>query len=556
MVALLDYLSVPYKLAVIGILFLLGLAIALTMSHATFEEVRINGPVYHKIAETKDLVADVLPPPEYLVESYLLVLQMLQENNREALGQLVERGTQLRAEFQARNQYWSKTLSDGTMKQALVNDAYLAGIAFLDLRDREFVPAVLGGDLARARVLAAGVMSQRYGEHRRAIDQVVAAAVPWQRAQEDSVSQYVSDRINRIVMLLAVVLGVVAMGGYLVGSRLTRSLAGIEARFGEIAKGDLRVRVPVHGSDEVARLSLSMNSLLSTLERMIGGVAHVTDKVASASAELAATAKEISNGTDSLTNLTSSTASAVEEMKATVTQVAENSGKAASLALDTVSTAEGGGAVVSDTITGMQQISDAVSSSATIIATLGQSSDEIGAIVRTIEDIADQTNLLALNAAIEAARAGEAGRGFAVVADEVRKLAERTTKATKEIGDMIRQIQQDTHGAVESMQNGTQKVSAGVEMANKTGEALAQIVQMVSQSANMIRHIAVASEEQSVATGQIATDIETVANVTRESASSASESAKASQSLSQMAAELQTIVGAFQISGSVPGSLA
>ena len=209
--------------------------------------------------------------------------------------------------------------------------------------------------------------------------------------------------------------------------------------------------------------------------------------------------------------------------------------------------AEMGMVVVSSTISGMQQLSEAVSNSATIISDLGKSSDQIGEIVRTIEDIADQTNLLALNAAIEAARAGEQGRGFAVVADEVRKLAERTTKATKEIGDMIRQIQQDTRGAVDSMQQGTQKVTAGVDLVNKTGEALSQIVRMVSESADMIRQIAVASEEQSVATQQIASDIENVAKVTKESSSGAHESAKASQDLSQLAVELQGIVGGFKL---------
>jgi len=317
----------------------------------------------------------------------------------------------------------------------------------------------------------------------------------------------------------------------------------------DIAKGegDLTKRVPADGHDEIAQMGQYFNEFIEKLQHMIKKVAHVTDKVASASVELSATAEEISKGTDTLTSRASQTAAAVEEMNATVGQVAQNSGKAASLAQDTVKTAQEGGTVVSSTISGMQQLSEAVSNSATIISDLGKSSDQIGEIVRTIEDIADQTNLLALNAAIEAARAGEQGRGFAVVADEVRKLAERTTKATKEIGDMIRQIQQDTRGAVDSMQQGTQKVTAGVDLVNKTGEALAQIVRMVSDSADMIRQIAVASEEQSVGTQQIASDIENVAKVTKESSSGAHESAKASQDLSQLAVELQGIVGGFKL---------
>ena len=350
-------------------------------------------------------------------------------------------------------------------------------------------------------------------------------------------------------LMAGVVVIIMAITYFLLRNIVLQPLAKMSDISRDIAKGegDLTKRVPAEGNDEIAHMGKYFNEFIEKLQQMIKKVAHVTDKVASASVELSATAEEISKGTDTLTSRASQTAAAVEEMNATVGQVAQNSGKAASLAQDTVKTAQEGGTVVSSTISGMQQLSEAVSNSATIISDLGKSSDQIGEIVRTIEDIADQTNLLALNAAIEAARAGEQGRGFAVVADEVRKLAERTTKATKEIGDMIRQIQHDTRGAVDSMQQGTQKVTAGVDLVNKTGEALSQIVRMVSESADMIRQIAVASEQQSVATQQIASDIENVAKVTKESSSGAHESAKASQDLSQLAVELQGIVGGFKL---------
>jgi methyl-accepting chemotaxis protein len=312
-------------------------------------------------------------------------------------------------------------------------------------------------------------------------------------------------------------------------------------------EGDLTKRVPINGKDEIAELGKWFNVFIEKLQGMIGKVAHVTDKVASASVELSATAEEMSKGSEGLTSRTAQTATAVEEMNATVAEVAQNSGKAAGMAQETVQTAKSGRQVVTETIDGMQQISDAVTQSASIIAALGKSSDQIGEIVRVIEDIADQTNLLALNAAIEAARAGEQGRGFAVVADEVRKLAERTTKATKEIGDMIRQIQHDTKGAVTSMEDGTQKVSSGVTLVNKTGETLGKIAEMVTQTSDMIRQIAVAAEEQSVATQHIAGDLENVAKVSKESAGGASESAKASHDLSLLASELQAIVGSFKV---------
>ncbi len=548
MTTLMDRLSIRFKLALMAGPLLLGLMVIVVTGYATIGEVKVNGPLYQSIVETKDLVADVLPPPQYLLESYLVTLQMLQETDQRALQQLVARGKQLRKEYEERHAHWVRTLAAGPMKTALVEKSYRSGVAFLDSRDQEFVPAVLAGDVIKARALAAGKLNLHYREHRDAIDEVVAAAMPWQLQQEAQATGIVQARINKIALVSLVILGAATVVGLTIARRITSRLSTIESCFQTISGGDLRIRIPVRGEDEVARLSRATNALLDNLEGMIGRVAMVTEQLASAAVQLSATAVEISGGTARLTSRATHTAAAVEEMNATVGQVAQNSGKAACLARETVETAKDGGAVVANTIEGMELLSEAVSSSSTIITELGKSSDQIGVIVGTIEDIADQTNLLALNAAIEAARAGEQGRGFAVVADEVRKLAERTTKATKEISDMIRQIQQDTRGAVDSMQHGKEKVSAGVDLANKTGEALTRIVRMVSESADMIQQIAVASEEQSTATQQIAADIENVAQVTKESAAGANESAKACQDLSQIATELQRLVGNFRVS--------
>jgi len=545
----LSHLSIKWKLFFLATPFVLALAAAFTSLYVAVEEVKVNGPLYKQIAQAKDLMADVLPPPEYLVESYAITLEMLVETDRASLDALILKSKRLREEYEIRHSFWVKELPEGDLKHRLTFSAYEAGRAFLDVRDRDFIPAVVAGDLNKARQLAITALRPKYIEHRTAIDQVIALGIPWQKHMEEQIGDVIQSYLRQGILWTVMFLAVAVFMGVSVAKSITLPLSIMCKISRDIAKGegDLTKRVPADGHDEIAQMGRYFNEFIEKLQHMIKKVAHVTDKVASASVELSATAEEISKGTDTLTSRASQTAAAVEEMNATVGQVAQNSGKAASLAQDTVKTAQEGGTVVSSTISGMQQLSEAVSNSATIISDLGKSSDQIGEIVRTIEDIADQTNLLALNAAIEAARAGEQGRGFAVVADEVRKLAERTTKATKEIGDMIRQIQQDTRGAVDSMQQGTQKVTAGVDLVNKTGEALAQIVRMVSDSADMIRQIAVASEEQSVGTQQIASDIENVAKVTKESSSGAHESAKASQDLSQLAVELQGIVGGFKV---------
>ena len=311
--------------------------------------------------------------------------------------------------------------------------------------------------------------------------------------------------------------------------------------------GDLTKRVPVTGQDELGELGKYFNFFIEKVQRSIAQVAETTNRITSSATELSATSTELAQSADGQNSRMLQSASAVEEMTMTAGEVARNSNDAARIAQETSETARSGHEVMAQTVSGMQQVSEAVGQSSTIIMTLGKSSDQIGEIVRVIEDIADQTNLLALNAAIEAARAGEQGRGFAVVADEVRKLAERTTKATKEIGDMIRQIQQDTKSAVASMEDGTQRVMDGVDLANRTGEALTKIQTMVEQTATMIQQIAGAAEEQSSATRQIASDLEAVSQSSREASGGVSESAKASRDLSTLATELQTLVQAFKV---------
>jgi methyl-accepting chemotaxis protein len=240
-------------------------------------------------------------------------------------------------------------------------------------------------------------------------------------------------------------------------------------------------------------------------------------------------------------------ATALQEMNVTVQQVSENSSKASDASRKAAETARHGGSIVDETLAKMQVIAESVRSTASRVQELGKSSDQIGRIIGVINDIADQTNLLALNAAIEAARAGEQGRGFAVVADEVRKLAERTTTATKEIAQMIETVQQGTKLAVGAMEEGTRQVEEGVRTTNKAGEALREIIQMSEQVGDMIAQIATAATEQSSATDEINRSMEQISNLVKESASGAQQSAKACQDLSGMAFELQKIVANFNV---------
>ncbi len=299
--------------------------------------------------------------------------------------------------------------------------------------------------------------------------------------------------------------------------------------------------------DELGILGGWFNTFVIKVHGIIVQVAQATQEVASAATQIASSSEEMAAGMKQQTEQVTQISAAMEQMSQSVVEVARKSGDAASNASEAGKTAEAGGTVVRETITGMEAIAGAVNSGADSVSELGKRSEQIGQIVAVINDIADQTNLLALNAAIEAARAGEHGRGFAVVADEVRKLADRTTKATEEIAQSIRAIQSGTQEAVGRMNSGTEQVTLGVQKATRAGESLDQIVTAARGVADMIRSIAAAAEEQSAASEQISRNVESVSAVIKQANEGAEQAAAAATQLSRKAEELQRMVGQFKL---------
>ena len=312
-------------------------------------------------------------------------------------------------------------------------------------------------------------------------------------------------------------------------------------------ENDLTKRFDWQSNDEIGQVAESVNEFLANLRRVLGVVVQESAQVATAAAQLSGNAQSIAGGAEAVVEQASSVATASEEMAATSADIANNCLIAVDGAQSASEAAVNGSGVVSSTIAGMEQIAQRVRSSAQTVKSLGERSDQIGAIAGTIEDIADQTNLLALNAAIEAARAGEMGRGFAVVADEVRALAERTTKATREIGEMIKSIQSETRIAVQQMEQGVREVEQGTEDASRSGEALQEILSRINDVTMQINQIATAAEEQTATTGEIAGNVSRINDVAQESSHSAQQSASSADRLLSLAEELQHQVRQFRV---------
>jgi methyl-accepting chemotaxis protein len=336
-----------------------------------------------------------------------------------------------------------------------------------------------------------------------------------------------------IVLILAAGVLVAIAGGTIVTRFFTRLINKVAEDAEIIANGDLTLEVVYQGKDEFGKLCDSLRKMVSSLRTTIAEVTEASAAVASASTQISSSTEEMAAGAQEQTSQASEVASAVEEMTKTIIENSKNASNTSDTAKESKQAAEQGGKVVEDTIAGMKTIASVVKMSADTVKELGKSSDQIGEIIGVIDDIADQTNLLALNAAIEAARAGEQGRGFAVVADEVRKLAERTTKATKEIAGMIKKIQGETVGAVNAMEQGTQKVDEGMQLADKAGASLQEIVDISQRVTDMVNQIAAASEEQSSASEQISKNVEAISAVTNQTATGTQQIAHAAEDLNQ-----------------------
>lgn len=317
-----------------------------------------------------------------------------------------------------------------------------------------------------------------------------------------------------------------------------------------ISNADLNVRFNSKENDEVGELQRAFDTFIESIRQTLTKVQETTNNVTASTTEISSSTEEMAAGSHEQSSQTSEVAVAIEEMTRTLEDSAKNIQTAAETAQKAGEEAQQGGKVVDETIDGMRRISTVVSQSADQVKILGTSSDKIGEIIEVIDDIADQTNLLALNAAIEAARAGEQGRGFAVVADEVRKLAERTSKATKEIAMMIRQIQTDTNHAVVSMQKGTEEVGKGISLAEQAGTMLRNIVGNAESVSSMMQQIATASREQTVTANQISKNVESISSVTQESSSAVQQIAKTADDLNTLAGNLSQLLMQFNLNES------
>ncbi len=531
-------LSLRNQLIGVVLLSFAGSAAFGVLAFSTLDELRIGSSSYRRITQTKDLIADVLPPPAYLVEAYLLVHEMKEETDRQRLAALVRRSRQLHADYDACYARWAAELRPGPLRAALLEKSHRPALEFLRTVDQQFIPALLAGNHARAQALDDGPLQALYLEHRAAVDEVVALARSRTQADEQAAANVVRERtIELLFMCLTIALLSTAVG-WLTTRRIANALEEVRRVAITVAAGDLTARARVRSHDEIGDLADATNTMARSLSDVLGRLAERADVLAGASAELSsvsdqmsATAEEtssqasmVSAGAEQVSQNMQTVAVAVEEMGASVQEIAKNTSEAARMATHAAGEAQ---------------------TTSRTMSKLGASSAEIGNVVKVINAIAQQTNLLALNATIEAARAGDAGKGFAVVANEVKELARETAAATKDIGQKIEVIQSDTGAAI---------------------TAIGQIRETIQQIKDVSANIAGAIDEQLATTAEIgrtlseaargSTEIShglvSVAEAAKETAAGSVSTQNAAGEMERMSAELRQMTARFNLAQRAP----
>ena len=564
----------------------------------TLGTVKVNGPKYRDIIEKQTLVADILPPPEYIVETNMVALQMLlagQQGDTAGLADLISRATKLHDDYETRHQVWIDTLAPGELRTTMVETSYAPAEQYFQLLEGTYVPALQKGDIATATATIDGPMRTAYQQHRAAIDRVVELATAADQQLESSTADLIAGRTKLLIALLIGAVVLAAASVVLLVRAIVRPVRATAEALDAVAVGDLSRTVEVTGDDEVGRMGRALNEAVAGMRTIAGHLDAISrgetglrvdprgpsDTLAHSAARLlevvradAARSAETERLAGSLGELLGQVAQYSEGIAASASELSAISSELAANADETSvqsavvssssgmvrSSTESLSAGVHEIRTGIDEVArnaaeaSAVAANAVELAgrtdeavrALATSSSAIGQIVEVISSIAEETNLLALNATIEAARAGAAGKGFAVVASEVKELATETGRATGDIRRQIDGIQTDTRSSVDA-------IARIGETIRSIHDAQAAIAAVVEEQTAVVQEIARSMAEVAEGSASIADGIATVAEAAQGTATGAAETGAAAAELSRMAEELRALVAAHQRSAGAGG---
>lgn len=510
-----------------------GFIVVGLLGYSTFSELRVKGPSYEKIVQSKDLIADVLPPPEYIIESFLVVHQAVRVEPGVQVDTLHDRFQQLRSEYETRFAFWQKNLASSKVKTALLEDAATPARAFFENAERDFFPALVAGNTKRANEVLEGTLAVNYSQHRLAIDNVVKLSLELNAQAEGDAVAHGHSQVRLLVFAIGMLVLLASATVLWLLHRITRPLREITAVATAVGNGDFSVSIDKYDNDEVGVLADAFRSTVSNVGDTVANIALHADELAAAAAQMRGIAHHIADGAEQNSRRVADVATSSQAVVTGMNEV--------NLGVEQISEQVREIAAASD---GVSRISgtavEATKQTNMLIHDLAQSSAEISAVVNIIMGIAKQTNLLALNATIEAARAGDAGKGFAVVAGEVKDLASETASATTDIAVRIETIQQRTDEVVASMG----QIAAVIDEMSQAQQVIAAAFhEQIATTEQM--HIGMAEAQRSVES--ISFNIGEVAQQSESTSAATHESTDGADALETLATSLRSIVGKFQL---------
>ena len=530
--------------------FIALFALFVGLSGYTLQQVRVMGPIYQQIDLGNDLIADVLPPPQYIIESYLIALQLKDETDLARRQSLIERGNALRVEYDSRQEFWKRELDPGPLDDVMTVTSARAAIDFFEVRDREFIPALQAGESARVAAALAR-MQQHYEAHRLGINEVVRLTTILNAEREASAIAVVSKQTGYLMVLAAFILLSVIVMAYL-AARAVRNMSDRIRQASEIANrvaaGDLSTEMPrIDARDITGGLLGAIGTMSGNLRALVTRVKQASIELMSTATEFAATSRQQEQTVQGFGSSTNQIAAAVKQINSTHQELLATMEGVNAVAAQTADLAVGGQSGLSQLDQSMERLSSAGHTVAARLSAIRDEAAQINSVVTTISKVADQTNLLSINAAIEAEKAGEQGLGFLVLAREIRRLADQTAVATLDIEQMVKQMQGAVSAGVMEIDRFSEEVKSGIVSVGRINGQFNQIISQVRTLSERFDVVNDGMRSQNIGTRQIGEAMSQLIDGARQTSTSLREFNAATESLRDAVTTLKQEITQFNV---------
>ena len=540
---------------------IIGLIIIIALAFYVINQLRINGPEDNKLQLNDDLRADILPPPLYAVDAFASAnsAYVAASNNDTVLrDKKLAEVRKAEADFKTQTEYWKKNIDNvGNLSKSLLA-VIKSNENFYLIFNKEFDPAIKLGAAEALKPLYN--LTSAYEGTRQTVKILVSEVEKGTVSLKESAQSLLLIALSALALLSLFTLALVWFFGMRQAKAFESAVMMLENdgqqnqmavlnlldEMGDLADGDLTVRAEVK-ENITGAIADSINYTIDSLRGLVTGINRASQQVSTATNQAQATSAGLLSAAEKQSSQIAETTEAFGNMTRSISQVSSNASQASQVAQRSLQAATQGSLAVQNTIKGMNGIREQIQETSKRIKRLGESSQEIGEIVELISDITEQTNILALNAAIQAASAGEAGRGFTVVAEEVQRLAVRSSEATKQIGAIVKTIQTDTNSAVAAMEKSTEGVVEGAHLSDAAGKALTEIETVSNSLARLIQSISTATEAQTQVATTVTKNMQQIQEITSQTTEGTKQTAESVGQLNKLAEELRDSVAGFKL---------